>query len=652
MKNSVKKLITLFFAVIIMMSVLSVCTLAAGGAAPKMPAIASLTNADTGITVKWGAVSGVDGYYLYRKTAGTAWKRVYKATSKTVSYSDKDSSLKSGTTYYYTIRSFKGAAVSSYLKSGTAILRIVSPKIYSAVNVVGGVKVSWGKVGGATGYYIYRKTAGASWKRIGKTTSAAAVSYSDKDASLVSGTTYYYTVKGYNGKTSGSNTSGIKRLYIATPEMISAANTANAISVKWKAVKGAESYIVYKRTDDTSWKAVLKNAPASTLSYTDNYVENDTKYLYTVRAVRNGEKSGYENYFFGVFVETPQLISVKNTASGTTLRWSEIGNTSGYYVYRKSTDSGWRRVSTVYGSYTTSFSDTSVVDDTQYYYTVRAFNGTFCSSYNKTGIMSVFVSAPTLKSAVKTEDGTYFTFGEVEGATKYYIYGRADASSGWAKLGVVTKELFYKDTQSKSKIYTAVAYNGTFHGVSGAGVTAIEGMKISGKSVLTVKQMQSYIRAMNPNVAQSVIDMIPYYISEGEAEGIRGDIAFAQSCIETGNFKTELNDNNEAHFIGSAVTLNQNNFCGLGVTSNGLKGNSFKTPQLGIRAQIQHLKAYANTDSLKNSCIDPRFSLVKRGCSPYVEFLGMKENPWGYGWAGGADYGEKIKNVIERIGKY
>ena len=68
------------------------------------------------------------------------------------------------------------------------------------------------------------------------------------------------------------------------------------------------------------------------------------------------------------------------------------------------------------------------------------------------------------------------------------------------------------------------------------------------------------------------------------AEGVRGDIAFAQSCLETGNFG----------FSGSAVTLDQNNFCGMGVTSNGMKGNFFDTPQLGIRAQVQHLKTYAS----------------------------------------------------------
>ena len=163
--------------------------------------------------------------------------------------------------------------------------------------------------------------------------------------------------------------------------------------------------------------------------------------------------------------------------------------------------------------------------------------------------------------------------------------------------------------------------------------------KITGTAKATAEQMKKYIQSKNPQVAKSVLDMIPFYLSEGKTEGIRGDIAFAQSCLETGNFT----------FKGSAVTLEQNNFCGMGVTSNGMKGNSFSTPQLGIRAQIQHLKAYSNKEALKMECIDPRFKYVERGCAEYVEWLGIQENPKGNGWAAGANYGSKILQILNAI---
>ena len=165
------------------------------------------------------------------------------------------------------------------------------------------------------------------------------------------------------------------------------------------------------------------------------------------------------------------------------------------------------------------------------------------------------------------------------------------------------------------------------------------GTQITGAAQATADQMRAYVKAKNPVVAQSVIDMIPLYLSEGATEGIRGALAFAQSCLETGNFT----------FKGSAVTLDQNNFCGMGVTSNGMKGNSFDTPQNGIRAQIQHLKAYANTEPLVNPVIDPRFKYVPRGCAYCVEYLGIQENPHGKGWAAGAGYGKKILAILEAI---
>lgn len=164
-------------------------------------------------------------------------------------------------------------------------------------------------------------------------------------------------------------------------------------------------------------------------------------------------------------------------------------------------------------------------------------------------------------------------------------------------------------------------------------------LKIMGKSKTTADQLQTYIKRANPDVPDSVIKMVPLYISEGEIEGVRGDIAFAQSCLETGNFT----------FKGSAVTLDQNNFAGMGVTENGMKGNSWKTSLLGIRAQIQHLKAYACNQRLNQTCVDPRFTYVVRGCAEFVEYLGIQENPHHYGWAAGKNYGQEIIRILNAI---
>ena len=214
-----------------------------------------------------------------------------------------------------------------------------------------------------------------------------------------------------------------------------------------------------------------------------------------------------------------------------------------------------------------------------------------------------------------------------EGCKRGIASNHGDPEHLWSQLGMP---------------YTMDTFRAAVKAAMGGGAAApsgVSGTKIMGAAVATADQMRTYLKAKNPKVAQSVLDMVPLYLSEGAAEGVRGDIAFAQSCLETGNFG----------FAGSAVTLEQNNFCGMGVTANGMKGNSFSTAQLGIRAQVQHLKAYASTEPLKNECIDPRFKYVARGCAEVVEWLGQQENPQGKGWATGADYGEKIVTILKAI---
>lgn len=158
--------------------------------------------------------------------------------------------------------------------------------------------------------------------------------------------------------------------------------------------------------------------------------------------------------------------------------------------------------------------------------------------------------------------------------------------------------------------------------------------EITGTAAATAAQMRAYITKINPDAP----DLAAIHLEEGEKEGIRGDVAFAQSCLETGNWR-----------FGGDVKPEQNNYCGMGATGGGVAGNSFETPRLGIRAQIQHLKAYANTEPLSGDLIDPRFAYVKRGCAPYVEWLGIQENPEGRGWASGADYGAKILKILAAI---
>ena len=126
--------------------------------------------------------------------------------------------------------------------------------------------------------------------------------------------------------------------------------------------------------------------------------------------------------------------------------------------------------------------------------------------------------------------------------------------------------------------------------------------RIMGRARCTEHQMRTYLKQQNPKVAQKYLDLPRLYLEEGKKEGVRGDIAFAQSLHETGFFK-----------FGGDVLSEQNNFAGIGAIGNGEKGYVFKMPREGVRAQIQHLKAYASNKKLNYDCIDPRFAKLKEG---------------------------------------
>lgn len=171
-----------------------------------------------------------------------------------------------------------------------------------------------------------------------------------------------------------------------------------------------------------------------------------------------------------------------------------------------------------------------------------------------------------------------------------------------------------------------------------------QGTLIMGHTEATVAQMVSYALKGNsapllPNC--TIQELAQIFIEEAETEGVRADIAWAQSLKETGYFR-----------YGGIVLPEQNNYAGIGALNNNSKGDAavFESPRIGVRAQIQHLKAYASTEALKGECVDPRFHLVKRGSSKYAEWLGYEDNPNGAGWAWpGKGYGYDIIKILKSI---
>jgi len=155
---------------------------------------------------------------------------------------------------------------------------------------------------------------------------------------------------------------------------------------------------------------------------------------------------------------------------------------------------------------------------------------------------------------------------------------------------------------------------------------------IMGMGLIPAKDLAAFLLDINPEVESSFAEELAFIYSEEAAiEGVNHDAAFAQMCLETGFLR-----------FGNLVTPEQNNFCGLGATGPGNSGVIFPNPRTGVRAHIQHLKAYATDAPLKQELVDPRYFLVRIGSSPAIKGLSGT-------WAEDRSYAEKINNILEQL---
>lgn len=164
---------------------------------------------------------------------------------------------------------------------------------------------------------------------------------------------------------------------------------------------------------------------------------------------------------------------------------------------------------------------------------------------------------------------------------------------------------------------------------------------IMGESSASAKQMVAYFTSVNAKYPASVYkskgaptidEFARIVIEEAQIEGVKAEIVFCQAMKETGWLR-----------FGGSVKPDQCNFAGLGATGGPVSGAVFPDVRTGIRAQVQHLKAYSSTAPLVNKCVDPRFSYVKRGSATTLASLNGK-------WAvPGNHYGEDIFEMIQKL---
>ncbi len=162
--------------------------------------------------------------------------------------------------------------------------------------------------------------------------------------------------------------------------------------------------------------------------------------------------------------------------------------------------------------------------------------------------------------------------------------------------------------------------------------------ELLGIGIKSEEQLVSFFLSHSPDFdKEKITSLASLYISESSVEGINSDVAFVQMCLETGFLS-----------FGNLVLPEMNNFCGLGAMDKDHPGEYFESEQIGIRAHIQHLQAYATTQEieLRLKCVDPRYSW------PHKTKLAKTVHDLAKNWATDPDYGIKLDGLLHELGGF
>ena len=416
------------------------------------PKISKAESVYGGVKLTWNKVDGAAKYRVYYK-GSKGWTRMVDTTS--TSYIDKD--VSSGRNYTYTVRCISAdgkSFTSGYDSKGTTVEYIAAPEISKLESVNGGVKISWGKVSGATKYRVYYKGS-KGWTRMVDTTST---SYIDKDVS--SGRNYTYTgCISADGKsfTSGYDSKGTIIKYIAAPEISKLENVNGGVKISWGKVSGATKYRVYYKGS----KGWTRMVDTTSTSYIDKDVSSGRNYTYTVRCITSDAKkftSGYNPTGKSVkYVATPKISKLEVTYDGVKLTWNKVAGAEKYRVYYKDRN-GWTKLADTTG---TTMLDMNVVskefdlsvDDI--YYTVRCISKdakSFTSGYDSKGTpIGDHQDCPEIYSIGAVNNGVEMHW--TGDAPKFRVYIKENGS--WKRIAETYDNYYvHKGAKSGSNTYT------------------------------------------------------------------------------------------------------------------------------------------------------------------------------------------------------
>lgn len=621
------------------------------------------------VTVKWKSMKGIKCYQIYRSTkeTGTYKKLAEIKDCEVTSY--EDTSVESYKLYYYKIRA---VVEKNGLSGRTGFSQITcsSIDVLEAFPIASKqIRISWTATKVFQGVAVYRKKAnGTDSYKLLKSVLASKGKYVDESAS--NGVLYQYRIVPYYKDSNNNKVYGaevlIKAATLSKPEAVVAMNETNGVKLSWVPQYGANGYVVYRSESNKSgtYRSIATLQEGDITSFLDITATENQLYYYKVRAfAANGKETTYSSFGKVGISGMPACRIQAKDSSTVEISWETIKGAKSYELLVKRPQENEYTSLGVFHGESNSYRDTNLTAGLKYDYRMRISDGTYVSELNHAYDFTLIEKATEPTCAIVGKyTGITIRWKKVSQAVGYEIYRCEAGSEQKEKIQFCegSDVESYKDTTVKPNTeYTyCIRAIGDVNGVtqyasySDMATGKLTLTAIMGKSKATKEQIIAFYNKSGktfPSIyakeqygaVDSIEDFVTIIIEEASAEGVRAEMLAAQIFLETGYLQ-----------FGGDVKASQCNFGGIGAVGGGAGGATFPDVRTGIRAQVQHLKAYAvENPTLAYECVDPRFQYVTKGCAKYVQWLGISENPDGKGWATAKKYGVSIVSMMSAMRK-
>lgn len=412
-------------------------------------AITSTTSpSSTSIQVTWPSPAGGATYDVRYGTATGSYTTT--VTGQTSPYTI--TGLTANTNYYIVIRANNAVGSGTSVSSSESVQKTATaaPTGLAALATPGSVALTWTAVTGATDYKIYRGTTSGSLALL----ASANVPASYTDNTVANGTTYYYAVVSNNGSDSAQSTEVAVQPISSFTFTSATVASASAINLVWTAATGATSYDVRYGTATGSYSSTVTGV---TSPYSLNGLAPNTTYYISIRAknaIGAGTNLDSSELSGKTATAAPSGLTATATTSQIVLNWTGVTGASSYNIYRGTTTGSYALLASPAGT-GVSYTDSTAVNGTTYFYAVTSTNGTESGYSNEASAQAIASFAITSVVAGSTTT-LVVTWPATTGATAYDVRYGTSTGSYTTTVSSVTSPYTITGLTSGSTYYVVV----------------------------------------------------------------------------------------------------------------------------------------------------------------------------------------------------